>query len=263
MRILQVILILIFVVSIISGCSGDKIDKSTDVPVKSIDVLSPSNTIKMFEKAFNNADVNTINQVTTDKFRVELSREIDISDAEAMKNFFEQEGISSIEYDIEEENKISDSSVKVIFNTKFHTDSGQATEQKDAFLLVKVNNKWFIDETASVAEFAPSRCGFDNERNGLSTIYCNNFQIASKGVEFGISGFCNTVKASDCPKIIFNKLKVSGTCAEELIEIKSLGNSVCSSGLTSGQLVDLNLELSYSENGVKKTINGKLTGKAE
>ena len=114
----------------------------------------------------------------------------------------------------------------------------------------------------SKPKFEPSSCGFNNEKTTVSKIYCNNFWINSKGIELSISGSCTAVKASDCHSISFSKLKVSGTCNEE-INIINGPIKICTTGLTSGQQAELNLQLSYSENGEQKIINGKLRGKVE
>ena len=151
MKQLKVIFVFFLIITIISGCSGNTINTSPDIP-------SPTDTIKSYETAFNNADVNTINEITTEKFRTKLSREVDLSDSEGIKKIFDEAGINKVEYVIEKENKVSDNSVKITLNTKFHTASGEIIEEKDAFILIKVDNKWLIDEITSPDEFTPAMC---------------------------------------------------------------------------------------------------------
>jgi len=113
--------------------------------------------------------------------------------------------------------------------------------------------------------FTPSTCGFDNEKQSSTTFLCGAvFRILTTGIEFGVQNSCNTVKASDCPRIQYNNLKVSGSCFDELDEIKGgTGNRVCTTGLVSGEQIEVDLDLSYTHNGEQKNIKGKIKGKVE
>jgi hypothetical protein len=110
------------------------------------------------------------------------------------------------------------------------------------------------------AKFKPDMCGFDNIKDSRVKYACRDFLITSSGIDLSVEGRCLELKASDCPLSFAKSLKLSGDCNDEA----ELGNGpvkFCKTGLSSGQRVDIDLQLTYTYDGVPKTISGKLQGR--